>query len=207
MLTVRRILALAGATMIVMAIAAPVSADPPPESGVVVRIPDDREGFGVFPDFVNGYWVFANVTRDDFCAWFNDMGGVPFPINQSADQVQLVFASDALVINIHAGGPTALHAFAGPDPFINPCDGSEPDAALTGDVKVSVNDNDGPNQGTRANSFGDRGQGTLYDASGDAYHYSWTFRGIWPPDENGPDADPTEFKVVTEKFNLHPIGK
>ena len=192
--------------MILLAIAAPVSADPPPESGVVVRIADD-EGWGVFPDFVNGYWVFSNVTRDDFCTWFNDMEGEEFPTNQSADQVHLVFVSDALIVNVDAGGPTALHAFADPDPFSNPCDGSEPDAALTGDVKVRVNDNDGPNEGKRANSFGNRGQGTLYDASGDAYRYSWTFRAIWPPDENSPDNDFANLKVVTDKYNLHPIGK
>ena len=71
---------------------------------------------------------------------------------------------------------------------------------------MRVNDNDGPNEGKRANSFGDRGQGTLYDASGDAYHYSWTFRAIWPPDENFPDGDPAALRIVTEKFNLHPIG-
>jgi hypothetical protein len=185
--------------MILVAIAAPVAADPPPESGVVIRIADD-EGFGVFPDAVNGYWVFSNVSRDDFCTWFNDMGGEPFPTNQSTDQVQLVFLSDALIVNVDGGGPTWLHAFAGPDPFINPCDGSETDPTFSGDVKVRVNDNDGSNEGKRANSFGDRGQGNLYDASGDAYHYSWTFRGVWNPEG-------TEFKVATEMFNLHPIGK
>ncbi len=202
----RRLLALTGATLMLMAIAAPVSADPPPESGAVVRIVDD-EGWGVFPDFVNGYWVFSNVTRDDFCEWFNDMEGVPFPTNQSPDLVHLVFASDALLINVDAGGPTALHEFAGEDPFINPCDGSDPEAALTGDVKVRVNDNDGPNQGKRANSFGNRGQGTLYDANDDAYRYSWNFRAIWPPDENFPDNDFANLKIVTLKYNLHPIGK
>jgi hypothetical protein len=201
----RRIVALAGVTMMVLAVAVPVAADPPPESGVVVRIVD-TEGFGVFPDVTNGYWVFSNVTRDDFCTWFYDMGGVPVPENQSPDHVQLVFASDALVVSVHAGGPTALHAFAEPDPFANPCDGSEPDAALTGDVKVRVNDNDGPNEGKRANTFGDRGQGTLYDADGGAYRYSWVFRALWAPDDNAGD-DTAELKVVTDKFNLHPVGR
>jgi hypothetical protein len=183
----------------VLAVAGPVSADPPLESGVVVRIPEDTGGFGVFPDFVNGYWVFSNVTRADFCEWFNDQDNQPFPTNQSPDQVQLVFASDALVVSVHAGGPSALHAFTGPDPFVNPCDGSEPDAAFSGDMRVMVNDNDGPNEGKRANSFGDRGLGTMYDEGGAAYHYSWNFRALWNPDG-------TEFKVTTEKFNLHPIG-
>jgi hypothetical protein len=183
--------------MILMAIAAPVSADPPSESGVVVRFQD--MGFGVFPDFVNGYWVFSNVTRGDFCTWFNNMTGEPFPTGQSTEQVQLVFPSDALIVNIDAGGPTWLHAFVGPDPFINPCDGSEVEATFWGDVNVRLNDNDGPNEGKRANSFGDRGQGTLNDTSGDAYHYSWTFRGVWNPDG-------TEFKVAIDTFNLHQIG-
>ena len=192
----RRFLVVATVLSLVM-VAVPAAADPPQESGVVIRIPDDNEGFGVFPDFVNGYWVFSNITRDAFCTWFNNME-LPFPTNLSPDQVQLVFASDALVISVHAGGPTALHTFTG-DPFSNPCDGSESAAALTGDIRVRVNDNDGPNEGKRANSFGDRGQGTLYDDGGAAYHYSWNFRAIWNPDA-------TEFKVTTEKFNLHPIG-
>ncbi len=28
------------------------------------------------------------------------------------------------------------------------------------------------------NSFGDRGEGTVRDASGDAWHYSWVFRAL-----------------------------
>jgi hypothetical protein len=194
----RRVLALVGATMILMAIAAPVTADPPPESGVVVRIQDD-ESFGVLPDFVNGYWIFSNVTRDAFCTWFNDMDGEPFPKSLGTDQVQLVFLSDALILNLGAGGPTWLHAFVGPDPFINPCDGSEVEPTFWGDVNVRLNDNDIPNEGKRANTFGDRGQGTLYDTSGDAYHYSWTFRGVWNPEG-------TEFKVTKDTFFLHRNG-
>ncbi len=191
----RRSLVVATVLSLVM-LALPAAADPPPESGVVIRI-EATDSFGVFPDFENGYWVFANVTRDAFCTWFNDMG-LPFPMGETPDDIQLVFASDALVVSIHADGPTALHAFTG-DPFSNPCDGSESAAAFTGDLRVRVNDNDGPNEGKRANSFGDHGQGTLFDDSGAAYHYSFNFRAIWNPDA-------TEFKVTTEKFNLHPIG-
>jgi hypothetical protein len=200
----RRLVALAAVMTMLMAIALPVAAEPPEESGVVVRIFDDREGFGIFPDVENGYWVFSNVDRDAFCTWFYDMGGEPFPMNLNGDGVQLVFASDAVVVTVDAGGPTSLHAFTGDEPG-NPCDGSEAEAALTGDVKVRVNDNDGPNTGKRANSFGDRGQGTLYDADGDAYHYSWTFRAVWGPDEND-GTDPSELKVVADKFNLQRKG-
>jgi hypothetical protein len=198
--------ALAAVTMMLMAIAAPVAADPPEESGVVVRIFDDRGDFGIFPDTTNGYWVFSNADRSAFCDWFYSEEPPPAPPNLDGDTVQLVFASDALVIRVDAGGPTSLHAFTGDGPGDNPCDGSEEEASFSGDVKVSVNDNDGPNEGKRANSFGDRGQGTLYDGDGSAYHYSWVFRAIWPPDENFPDLDPANLKV-TEKFNLHPIGR
>lgn len=200
----RRMLSLVGATLILIAIAVPVSADPPPESGAVVRFEGD--GFGVFPDFVNGYWVFSNVTRADFCQWFYDMEFEPFPSNQSPEDVQLVFVNDALLISVQVEAPTALHAFVGEDPFINPCDGSAVDTSLEGVLNVRINDNDGPNEGKQANSFGDRGQGILYDDGGNRYHYSWTFRAIWPPDENFPGADPVSLKVVTNKFNLHAIG-
>ena len=192
----RRSLVVATVLSLVM-VAVPAGADPPPESGVVIRI-EATDSFGVFPDFENGFWVFGNVTRDTFCTWFNDMG-LPFPMGETPDDIQLVFASDALVVSIHAGGPTWLHPFTS-DPFADPCTGSESEAALWGQVNVIVNDNDGPNQGKRANSFGDRGHGTLEDDSGAAYHYSWNFRALWNPDA-------TEFSVKTEKFNLHLNGK
>jgi len=192
-----RILAILATTLMVVA-AVPAIAAPPSESGVVVRIADD-EGFGIFPDVENGYWVFSNVTRDAFCLWFDNMETEPPPTNEDADDVMLVFASDAVVISVHAGGPTALHAFAGDGPGDDPCSGSEEESALTGDVKVHVNDNDGPNEGKRANSFGDRGQGTLTDADGNLYHYSWSFRGLWNPEG-------TEFRVLHDFFNLKARG-
>jgi hypothetical protein len=125
---------------------------------------------------------------------------LPFPTGETPDDLQIVFASDAEVVSIHGGGPTWLHPFITTgDPFVDPCTGSESEAALWGDVNVTINDNDGPNEGKRANSFGDRGRGTLHDDSGAAYHYSWNFRALWNPDG-------TEFSVKTENFNLHPIG-
>jgi len=191
----RRFIGLAASAAVIM-VSAPAAAEPPPESGVVVRI-EATDSFGVFPDFENGYWVFSNVTRDAFCTWFDDMS-LPLPTNETPDDIQLIFASDALAQLGRVGGPTWLHAFT-EDPFLDPCAGSTADAALWGDVQVRTNDNDVPNEGVRANSFGDRGQGTLYDTEGGTYHYSWVFRALWNPDA-------TEFSVVKETFNLHPIG-
>jgi hypothetical protein len=43
-------------------------------------------------------------------------------------------------------------------------------------VNASSTDNDLFASGTRTNSFGDLGQGTVYDNDGDSWHYSWNFR-------------------------------
>ena len=96
--------------------------------------------------------------------------------------------------------PAALHAFHGPDPFVDPCAGSDAMASFTGDLNVTVNNNDQDNAGSRANSFGDRGRGTIRDQAGAAFHYSWNFRAVWSPDA-------TTFTIKTEKLNLGPIGK
>ena len=193
----RRVSLLVATVLLLVMVAVPAAADPPPESGVVIRI-EATDSHGVFPDFENGYWVFANVTRDAFCTWFENMATEPFPMGETPDDIQVVFASDAEVVSIHAAGPSSLHPFTS-DPFADPCTGSESEAALWGHLNVTVNDNDGPNEGKRAESFGDKGQGTLHDDSGAAYRYSWNFRAVWNPDA-------TEFSVKTEKFNLHPIG-
>lgn len=185
-------------SILLLAVAAPAAAAPPEESGAVIRIFDDTMGFGVFPDTTNGYWVFSNVTRDAFCDWFFDEEA-PFPDNEDPDDILLVDAADAQVVVVDGGGPTALHAFTGDGPDTDPCTGSVPEASLTGDVWVRVTDNDGPNQGTRANSFGDRGVGELVDHDGNCFHYMWQFRGLWNPDG-------TEFRVVSEHFRLNPTG-
>jgi hypothetical protein len=171
------------------------NAQPPSESGVVVRV-ERNNLWAVFPDSDNGYWVFSDVTRDDFCAWFEDMG--PFPMNETPDALQAVFANDALVLRGVAGGPTWLHPFVGNNPGPDPCTGSEPEAELWGDIRVRTNDNDVPNQGERANAFGDVAQGVLADADGMTYHYSWVYRALWNPDG-------TQFTLKAERYNLHPI--
>ena len=185
----------AAVSLMMMSTAA--SAQPPPESGVVVRV-ERNDLWAVFPDVDNGYWVFSDVSRDDFCTWFDDMSQ-QFPTNETPDDIQAVFASDALLLRGVAGGPTWLHPFIGSDPGPDPCAGSEPAAELWGDIRVRTNDNDVPNQGTRANSFGDHAQGVLVDADGRRYHYSWVFRALWNPDG-------TQFTLKVERYNLHSIG-
>lgn len=185
-------------TAALVAMAGPVAAGPPDESGVVVRITDDREGFGILLDDVNEFWVFSNITRESFCAWLGDEDGPP-PLNASPDDVMFVMAADAEMLKVRGGGPTTLHAWAGEGPGDDPCVGSVAEPTLSGDVRVRVFDNDVPNEGRRANSFGERGVARVFDADGNAYHYSWSFHGLWNPDS-------TTFRVLREEFTLRSTG-
>lgn len=179
-------------------VAAPAAAGPPEESGAVVRILDDTQSFGIFLDAENEYWVFANITREDFCTWFEDEAA-PFPDNEDPDDVMFVMSADAEHLLVDAGGPTALHAWAGDGPGGDPCAGSFEQPSLSGDVRVRIVDNDLANEGTRANTFSEHGNGRLFDADGGAYHYSWRFHGLHNPDG-------TSFRVLSDQFTLTPTG-
>ena len=199
----RKLLAIPAALALLVTMSAPVAADPPASSGAVVRFTD--RGFGVFPDTTNGSWVFANIERSTFCAWFEAGAVPPPPMGMTDDFVQLVTTPDAEVALVKPGdAPIFLHAFAGTDPLADPCSGSATDPALSGDVHVVINDNDGPNMGKRANSFGQRGQATLSDADGNLWHYNFVLRIVFGPDENAPDFG---IPNVTEHANLKLIGK
>lgn len=193
----RTAMALIGSVAMMLTIAAPVAATPPAAASVVVV--EATDSFGIVPDFDNGYWVFINVTRSDFCRWFGDMAGEPFPTNLDPNRVHIVSLGDVEMDNIEHSAPTFLHAFSDAGPFAGPCAGSDEEATLSGDLRVRVTNNDVYNAGERANAFGDRGHGTLTDANGSRYHYSWNFTAVASPDDS-------VFTITTETFNLHPIG-
>jgi len=65
-------------------------------------------------------------------------------------------------------------------------------------IGFEANDNDFDGSRTRTNSFGVRGQGTVMDASGGTWHFSWTNRIQITKDD--------EFRERAVNFNLHPIG-
>lgn len=189
--------------------ALPASADPPESSGNVERFEAD-DVWDLYVDLDNEYWVFTNIERQTFCDWI--FAGAPdeeFPVGIAPASLQLVFSGDSAVLRIEVPeSQTWLHAFTGDDPLIDPCNGSEEAASFTGTLHWRINDNDGPNQGKRANSFGPNAQGTLWDAGGGAWHYSFSVRIVIPPDENFDDDFMfDESWIKAEKFNLHPIGK
>jgi hypothetical protein len=121
-----------------------------------------------------------------------------------------VETKDAVVLRITAlDSPTWLHPIVGePGEDFNPCDNSDPKPAFFGSVDARANDNDGPNLGARANAFGDRARGVVYDTTdGAAYQLGWTFKVVFPPEANDtPDfvLDPDWVRVDHNVF--HPIG-
>ncbi|HEX6331543.1 MAG TPA: hypothetical protein VF129_09705 [Actinomycetota bacterium] len=187
--------ALLGAGVTIVMLAGPAVADPPPSSGSVDRFVV-TDGFGILADFQNGYWVFANITREGFCDWLAG-GEVGPPPALEPNSVQVVDTGSAVVTLFKSGVvPTALHAMTGPD---HPCDGSDPEPWATGEASVVINDNDADVSGTRTNSFGEHGHGTVFEvATGDAWHYSWHIRLQITRDG--------EFRIVNEVFRLKKRG-
>lgn len=185
-------LALAAAVALtgLVVLAGPASADPPASSGVVERFVAPE--FLLFPDFEHGLAGYVNITRDEFCT---GSGGPQADWNF----LLITSPSSAELIRVQAPDqPIYLHRITGE--IQGPCDANiEDEPSFVGTVDVVLNDNElCPCQNNRTNSFGDRGHGVVYDADGGAWHYSWN----WRAQINQQD----EFRVVTQKYVLHPIG-
>ena len=186
-----RLVALMAILAAFVAFASPAVADPPDSSGVVERlvIPD----FTIVLDADEGFVVFVNITRDDFC----DSGGP-----QEDWNFHLVNSpSGALVARIQAEDvPVYLHPLnEGVPPFVGPCEDSQEEPAFVGTADVTLNDNDVFVSGGRTNSFGQRGHGIVYAADdGSAWHYSWTSRAHI--DKDG------VFRFTAENSSFHPFG-
>lgn len=197
----RRIGALLIAVTLAAMSAGVTLANPPSSSGIVDRLVVNN-AFGVFPDFNNGFWVFADVTREDFCAWLEtepDPDEAPPDIGLTPTDIQLVTTPPgAIVVLIQPGNhPLALHAMV-PD-AVGPCAGSEPDAWAEGSARVIVTDNDVQVSGDRANAFGVQGTGSVTDAAGGAWHYSWHDRFLVTKEG--------EFRILSSHTLLSPTGR
>lgn len=155
--------------MTVMAV--PGHADPPE----VVEEPI----FIAFPDLENGVAVFWNITRDDLCAWAAGGFVGPPPVIEPVTASFHETGQGALVASFSATRPLELWNFDDDvPPLIDPCVDTDDQSGAwaTGPVSVNANDNDFDVSGTRTNSFGDRGQGTVVDGDDARWHYSWAFR-------------------------------
>lgn len=186
----RRIGALVAVIGCALFAAGAAAADPPGSSGAVERVVVS-DSFGVFPDATNGYWVFANIEREDFCAWVG--GGEVGPPPALRDELlQLVNTGAGAIILLGRldESAIALHAMTGDDP----CAGSAPDPWAEGTARVMLTDNDAEFSGGRTNSFGDHGIGTVVDATGQSWRYTWVHRLQLSRDG--------EFRVVVDKTSL-----
>ena len=180
-------LALVGAT------AAPALAAPPEQT--------DEPIFNLYPDLTYGLVVFWNITRDAYCAW--EAGGavgdppVIEPVTTSSHQVQ----SGAIMVTWQAERPLELWTLDEGADLSGPCqdtdDSTEPWA--TGSAMARSTDNDLEVSGSRTNSFGGSGRGTVWDADGNAWQYGFVFRAVYHP-------TPDVFMIPADRTFLHPIG-
>jgi hypothetical protein len=185
----RRVLVVAAALLAAMVVAAPAHADPPEQT--------DEPIFGVFPDLENGLAVFWNITREDYCAWqANGFAGPP-PVIEPVAFTTHETGRGAVVASYNATRPIELWALdSDVPPLGDACSDTDEHSApwATGAVHVTYTDNDFFVSLTRTNVFGDGGHGTVFDAVGAAWHYSWTTR--LQLDRDG------EFRVVVDNYNL-----
>ena len=191
----RRLVAVLATALLMTVTALPAQADPPVQ-GV-------EPFFTIMADVENGLAVFWNITRDGFCAW--EAGGFagPPPVIELVPGSFHETGKGALVGSFQAERPIELWTFDDDvPPLVSACGDTDDQSGpwATGVALVTGNDNDIAVTGTRTNSFGERGRGTVEDGDGDRWHYSWTFRATCTVDcEAG-------FSLKVENANLKKQG-
>jgi len=145
--------------------------------------------------------LFVNIGRDDYCAWVDGGFIGPPPVDETIS-VKLSETGKGAVVASFQGDLKIELWRLDPDvpPLVDPCVDTDAQSGpwATGSTHVEANDNDFAGSRTRTNSFGVRGQGTVMDASGGTWHFSWTNRIQITKDD--------EFRERAVNFNLHPIG-
>jgi hypothetical protein len=169
---------IAALALLLTVAAVPVSAAPPERSQDPI--------FLIFPDLNYNYVVFWNITRDDFCAWqASDFEGEP-PVTQLIPAQFNETPTGPVIFSWSATSHIELWTLDEGADLSGPCqdtdDSTAPWAVGTAHAANTDNDlfhGDSVDAGlNRTDSYGDRGEGTVSDASGDAWHYSWVFRAL-----------------------------
>jgi hypothetical protein len=142
--------------------------------------------FLISPDEDNSLVIFWNTTRDDYCVW--EEGGFvdPEPAIEPVTAISIETRKGAIVQSFHATRPIEIWQLDEGADLSGPCaDTDEQTGAwATGDARVTLTDNDLDVSGTRTNSFGNRGQGTVTDDTGGQWSYTWAFRAQLDRDGN-----------------------
>ena len=190
----RRRTALIAALALALGLTAQTSAAPPEQ----VELDDFAP---LFADVEDGLGLFVNISRDDYCEWVDGGFVGPPPVDQTISVQLKETGKGAVVASFEGDLSIELWRFD-PDvpPLVDPCVDTDAQSGpwATGTAHVQANDNDFDGSHTRTNSFGVRGQGTVEDASGGTWHFSWTDRLQITKDD--------EFRERVANFNLHPIG-
>lgn len=139
-----------------------------------------------WPDLNQGKVVFWNITREDLCEWeAGGFVGAP-PVLELIPSTYNETPTGAVVASFKATAHIELWQLDADADLSGPCADTDDSTApwATGTSQAAATDNDlfhfdSVQMGLyRSNAFGDRGQATLEDASGAAWHYSWVFHVV-----------------------------
>lgn len=190
---VRRWTMLLATSALVLTMAVPATAKPPQT--------EDIDLFSIFLDVENGLVGFWNITRDGFCDW--ESGGFqgPAPVEALVTIQVVETGKGALVASFHETRSLELWQLDEDADLTGPCQDTDGQIGphLTGTATNKGNDNDLDVSGTRMNTFGERGQGTVEGNDGSKWHYSWVAHFQIDRD--------FEFRVVAEQTNLKQMGQ
>jgi hypothetical protein len=190
----RRAVLVAALAVLALGLTAQTAAAPPER----VELDDF---FPLFADVEDGLALFVNIGRDEYCAWVGGGFVGPPPVDETIS-VKLNETRKGAVVASFQGDLSIELWRLDPDvpPLVDPCVDTDAQSGpwATGSAHVEANDNDFDGSLTRTGSFGVRGQGTVEDASGGTWHFSWTNRLQITQDD--------EFRERSVNFNLHPVG-
>lgn len=179
---------------LVLALAAPASADPPERFEDAI--------FSTAADVEHGLAVFVNITRDDLCEWVAGGADGPPPVDRLVP-VQITRTGQGALVRSYRSEATVELYRVDDDvpPFENPCDDTDAQAGpwATGTGSFWGTDNDLAASGTRANSFGGTLQARVHAVDGGTWRYTSTARL-----QNTRDG---EFHVRAESVTLTRVGR
>jgi hypothetical protein len=166
-----------GALLALAAVPGVASADPPDESGFVVR--STATGGVVYADPGDRLILTTGGTAAQFCT--GTMVG-------DALQEQFVETPTGAVVLLGSGREADAWLYSAAT-FDEACDlvqsGGSPVLLATGTVQFRINDNDLFASQTRTNSFGDRVSGTLTALDGSSWNVTAQFRAVVLPSDDG----------------------
>lgn len=164
---------------LVLMVVAPVAARPTSISDTAFSIQLDQK---------NGVVVFWNINRDDFCAWAaDDFEGDP-PVSAPTTLRLNETPTGAIVAMGYGTSTLELWRLDADADFSNACSDTEASTSpwAVGTAAWRYNDNDFNHDASvieyglhRTDAFGERGTGSVWDAAGNRWHYSWNTRVVY----------------------------